>query len=202
MRKGKEASGFSCQNCILNVCDAECLSQTGAFIQMFSQKNSGPRLRSWDQDRTDTINGTSTAWVQQGADVIGNEVCNMIDYRASDGLLVVATHSKGIYSANISSLNDITTTKDIPAVSAYLNNYPNPFSNETTIAFTFQKPAYTTITIYDLLGRVVSQLSNNLWMNEGKHSFQLNAKQFSSGIYLCRLQANGIDETIRLVSNK
>ena len=59
MRKGKEASGFSCQNCILNVCDAECLSQTGAFIQMFSQKISGPRLQSWDQGRTDTINGTS-----------------------------------------------------------------------------------------------------------------------------------------------
>jgi outer membrane protein assembly factor BamB len=90
---------------------------------------------------TDSLNGTATVWVQQGANTIGNSVCDMIDYRLSDGLVVIATHSNGIFSANITSVNDIVSINDITASKQelQLSNYPNPMNQSTTIEFKLDK---------------------------------------------------------------
>jgi hypothetical protein len=53
------------------------------------------------------LDGMSTTWVQEGASTIGNVVVDMLDARASDGLVVGATHGNGIYSANITSLPSV-----------------------------------------------------------------------------------------------
>jgi len=48
---------------------------------------------------TENLNGTSTLWQQQASDLIGNKVVSMIKTRQSDGLVAVATHANGLYSA-------------------------------------------------------------------------------------------------------
>ncbi|OJJ22295.1 hypothetical protein BKI52_06325 [marine bacterium AO1-C] len=50
---------------------------------------------------TETLNGTSTTWTQESTDVIGNVPVSMIRSRSVDGLVAVATHGKGAFSANI-----------------------------------------------------------------------------------------------------
>src|SRR5207253_3046450 len=54
---------------------------------------------------TDTLMGTTTLWAQQGAATIGNSICDMIDFRTTDGLVAVATHSHGIFTTHITSKN-------------------------------------------------------------------------------------------------
>jgi hypothetical protein len=50
---------------------------------------------------TTQLDCTSTTWVQEGAETIGNVVVDMIDVRQSDGFVVVGTHGNGVYSASV-----------------------------------------------------------------------------------------------------
>lgn len=149
---------------------------------------------------TDTLTGTTTAWVQQGTSTIGNSVCDMIDVRPSDGLVVVATHASGIYSTYITSVNDIVTVKDIEA-SKYdlqLTNYPNPVSESTTIEFVLDGKAKVNLQIWDAYGRLLETLINSE-MQEGKHSVVFNKKNLKSGIYYYSLTADRKRKTNKMV---
>jgi hypothetical protein len=133
---------------------------------------------------TDTLNGTSTVWVQQGTSTIGNSVCDMVETRELDGLVVVATHSSGIYSANITSVNDIATGTNLVSVKndQKLMNYPNPVTETTSIVFTLNKSSRVNLQILDEYGRVLETLVNTT-MVSGEHKIEYNAKDLRSGIY-------------------
>lgn len=144
--------------------------------------------------------GSGTVWVQQGTSTIGNSVCDMIDVRPSDGLVVVATHASGIYSTNITSVNDIVTVEDIQA-SKYdlqLTNYPNPVNESTTIEFVLNSKANVTLQIWDAYGRLMETLVNSQ-LSEGKHSVVFNKKNLKSGIYYYSLTADRKRKTNKMV---
>jgi hypothetical protein len=65
-------------------------------------------------------------------------------------------------------------------------NYPNPFNPTTTIAFTLPQADNVTLKIYDILGREITTLVNQK-MRAGAYSFDWNAENFSSGVYLYTL---------------
>ncbi|OJJ21265.1 hypothetical protein BKI52_11920 [marine bacterium AO1-C] len=50
---------------------------------------------------TTRLDGANTVWTREGGDVIGNVVTVMVRSRASDGLVAVATHGNGVFSANL-----------------------------------------------------------------------------------------------------
>ena len=50
---------------------------------------------------TAALNGANTVWVQEGGGTIGNVVVDMLAARPADGVIVAATHGRGIYSAKI-----------------------------------------------------------------------------------------------------
>jgi hypothetical protein len=133
---------------------------------------------------TDSLNGTLTVWVQQGASTIGNSVCDMIDTRESDGLVVIATHSSGIYSANITSINDIATGQNIITAKndPTLINYPNPASESTTISFSIIRNSNVKLQILDEYGRVIENLMEKR-MLPGEYNIEYSVKNLKPGIY-------------------
>ncbi|MBL7884628.1 MAG: T9SS type A sorting domain-containing protein [Bacteroidia bacterium] len=151
---------------------------------------------------TDTIIGTSTVWVQQGSATIGNSVCDMIDYRESDGLVVIATHSNGIFSANITSVNDIVTVPTAIADKSknelYINNYPNPFSTNTTIEFNLSKKAIVTIDLYDECGRHIQNIANKQ-MDAGVQKIQVNRNNLKAGLYYYSIISDNKRRTNKLI---
>ncbi|MBN8697806.1 MAG: T9SS type A sorting domain-containing protein [Bacteroidetes bacterium] len=149
---------------------------------------------------TDTLNGTSTVWVQQGANTIGNAVCDMIDYRLSDGLVVVATHSNGIFSANITSVNDIVSIKDIEnsKEELYLTNYPNPMMDQTTIEYKTNKRDQVTLSIWDECGRLIETPVNTI-MPAGTHNYVFNKKNLKAGLYYYSLMVGDRRKTNKLI---
>ncbi len=50
---------------------------------------------------TTQLDGANTVWTREGGDVIGNVVTGMVKTRASDGLVAIATHGNGVFSANL-----------------------------------------------------------------------------------------------------
>ena len=150
---------------------------------------------------TDTLMGTNTVWVQQGISTIGNSVCDMIETRQSDGLVVIATHANGMYSTNITSVGDVAASvKDIAAFNSEfgLTSYPNPFVQSATIEFTLNKKSKVTLQIWDEYGRIVETLAEGQ-LPEGKHSFVFDRKNLSPGIYYYSLTADNRRKTNKMV---
>ena len=61
-------------------------------------------------------------------------------------------------------------------------NYPNPFNPTTNISFSVPNSGLVKVLVYDLSGRMVSQLVNE-YKNAGTYSVTFNASALSSGIY-------------------
>lgn len=76
-------------------------------------------------------------------------------------------------------------------------NYPNPFNPSTTFRFALPRRSSVVLKIFDVLGQeVMSVLEANL--QPGEHKVVFDAKALASGVYFCRLQAEGFVSTKRL----
>ena len=69
-------------------------------------------------------------------------------------------------------------------------NYPNPFNPSTTIRFDLPNSGRIKLCIYDILGREVAVLINEM-RSAGNYSIQFNAGKYrlSSGVYFYRIEA-------------
>jgi hypothetical protein len=68
-------------------------------------------------------------------------------------------------------------------------NYPNPFNPNTIIEFSMTESDNIKIEIYDILGRLISELFNS-YLIAGNYSIDFNASHLSSGIYYYRLSTS------------
>jgi hypothetical protein len=80
-------------------------------------------------------------------------------------------------------------------------NYPNPFNPSTTIKFNLLQTGYTTIKIYDILGKEIETLLDGK-MNAGNHEVHWNAQNLSSGVYFYKLQSGSMSLTKKLIYQK
>lgn len=68
------------------------------------------------------------------------------------------------------------------------DNYPNPFNPTTNIKYQIPVSGLVTLRIYDIAGREVASLVNEI-KTAGTYDVKWNASGLSSGIYIYRLQA-------------
>lgn len=71
-----------------------------------------------------------------------------------------------------------------------LSNYPNPFRGATTISYTVEKSGFISLGIFDVLGRRVATLVDEV-AAAGAHQVDFDASALSSGTYLYRLTTGG-----------
>ncbi|MCC6866247.1 MAG: T9SS type A sorting domain-containing protein [Ignavibacteria bacterium] len=90
----------------------------------------------------------------------------------------------------MTGLNEIT--EEIPLSFQLYNNYPNPFNPVTNISFDIPKTSYVNLKIYNVLGELVFTPVNGL-LEAGKFSFTWNAENFSSGLYIYRIEAKALN---------
>lgn len=76
---------------------------------------------------------------------------------------------------------------NIPVEYSLHQNYPNPFNPVTTIAYTLASAGNVKLVVYDILGREVKTLVNEV-QQKGEHSFSFNASGLSSGVYFYRIE--------------
>ncbi|MBI3512143.1 MAG: T9SS type A sorting domain-containing protein [Bacteroidetes bacterium] len=148
---------------------------------------------------TDTLNGLNTVWVRQGDLTIGTVVCDMTDVRQTDGLVVLATHANGIYSAHLTSVNDIVTVHEYPQLSSFnMNIYPNPSNDEVNISFSLDKSCDVEINLLDELGRIVRDVNEGR-KQEGEYSEKLSVADLAPGVYYVRMRMENSVTTKQLV---
>jgi hypothetical protein len=145
----------------------------------------------------ESLNGTSTIWAQEGASNIGNVVVSMVVARATDGLVVVATHGNGVYSSNVITGVETQPTM-LPNQFALEQNYPNPFNPTTEIRYQISEVSNVTLKVYDALGREVSTLVNEQ-KTPGTYEVNFDGSRLASGAYFARLQSGSKELTRKMM---
>jgi len=89
-------------------------------------------------------------------------------------------------------------SQSIPKKFVLAQNYPNPFNPSTTISYSLPKDEYTTLIIYDVLGREVKSLVND-FQKAGTYRIHFTASELASGIYFYKLAAGNFISTKKMV---
>ncbi len=84
-----------------------------------------------------------------------------------------------------------------PAKFELAQNYPNPFNPTTAISFTIPQSGNVKLAVYNLLGQEVAVLVNE-FREAGTYDVEFNASKLNSGVYLYKLEANGLTLTKKM----
>ena len=88
-----------------------------------------------------------------------------------------------------SGTNGVRSTATLEPMEYRLEqNYPNPFNPVTTIGYTVPGASSVKMVVYDLLGRQVQTLVDEV-KQRGSYQATFNGQRLASGVYFCRLQA-------------
>jgi len=113
----------------------------------------------------------------------------------------------GPYSHSLSNLEDnrlqSSGINDLPDSEFQLRIYPNPFSQETRIAYTLNEMSEVKIEVFNLLGARVSTIVNQS-QAPGEYTYDLTAADIGSteGIYYMRFTANGKNVIRKLILSR
>ncbi|MBI2429831.1 MAG: T9SS type A sorting domain-containing protein [Ignavibacteriales bacterium] len=118
-------------------------------------------------------------------------------FAASDGHLFAAT-SAGVFRSKEVTTEVKRVGVSLPAAFILEQNFPNPFNPSTDIRFSLSKNGFTSLKIFDLIGREVTTLMEQQ-LSSGTYQVTFNAEKFASGIYIYRLQSGSIRETKRMM---
>ena len=149
----------------------------GAFSEWLDIPDSGPGAANENSYKVaDLTNGSTYTFEMRAANMHGG----------GRSASVTVTLPPGPTSAE---------REELPAEVALLGNYPNPFNPETTIRYALPRAGMVRLAVYDLLGREVATLVDEL-QPAGRHAARFHADDLQSGVYAYRLHT-GDKEVVR-----
>jgi hypothetical protein len=128
--------------------------------------------------------------------------CN--NTRALQTLIVTSspcTQQRSVVTTQAVQKPLLTEAKSQPGITftnSLGQNYPNPFTNETTISFSLAKPAKVNLTLFDMNGRLVKVLVSGS-REAGTHTIRFNSGSLSKGLYLYKLQTGDYSAVKRMI---
>ncbi len=86
----------------------------------------------------------------------------------------------------------------VPSEFSLSQNYPNPFNPVTKINFALPKQGFVTLKIYDVTGREIKTLVNEV-KQAGYYTVDFNGSHLSSGVYFYKIQSGDFSSVKRMV---
>jgi hypothetical protein len=166
---------------------------------------------TWSTRTSGTLNALRGVWLADASTGVAAGD-SMTILRTSDGGITWKTESGGSFSA----LNAVTfsgalrayiageggtilgptpglpvrvvdqPSQRVPVAFSLEQNYPNPFNPTTAISFQLSAISYVALRVYDVLGREVATLLNEV-QSPGEHTVYWNASGSPSGAYFYRI---------------
>ena len=143
---------------------------------------------------TTSNNGTNWFSLNKGFDAPTNVRRLFIN----NEFILAGTYFKGIYRIPLSILTGTGNQNEIVKDFSLKQNYPNPFNPETKINFSINQKGFTSLKVYDSMGRLVSILVSNE-LEAGNHSYAFSGEKLSSGIYFYKLETGNFSDTKRMI---
>jgi hypothetical protein len=102
------------------------------------------------------------------------------------------------YTEAIRVLPTTVPAGDLPRMFELHQNSPNPFNPATVIRFDVPTLSHVTLAVYDLLGRQMTTLLDEI-KPPGYYSLTFDGNTFASGVYYYRLTAGSFTKTRAMV---
>ena len=134
-----------------------------------------------------------TDWVLFNTGFPNVEVYDL-KYKEGPKFLMAATHGRGCFMFDISTIVSINNINGIPDKFSLSQNYPNPFNPTTKVEFGISKLGFVTLKVYDALGNEIRTLVNEN-KSAGNYEVRFDGSNLSSGVYFYRLSAGEFVET-------
>jgi len=174
--------------------------------------------KSYDPDLGDYVN--YAVYISQDSEF---GVFDKID-TGSDTITIIANLDNGTYYWKVSAYdtdslltwgsntdNDpweiqintsgLSENNALPSDFHLYTNYPNPFNPTTTFKYELPKESKVVLSVFDMNGRLVETIVNQT-QSAGYYSVQWDATQYSSGVYIYRIQAGGFQQVKKCVLMK
>jgi len=87
---------------------------------------------------------------------------------------------------------------DLPQQYILSHPYPNPFNPQVMIPITLVREAHIQLRIYDIYGRLVNFVADDVFP-AGKKLFSWDGSQYPSGVYIVRCQAGRVMQTDKIL---
>lgn len=102
---------------------------------------------------------------------------------------------------NLGDLKKEISTEKVPETFYLSDAFPNPFNPTTKIKFSIPKDEFVSLKIYDILGREVAQLVNEIKI-AGEYEVTFDASQHSAGVYLYKIETANYTANKKLILMK
>lgn len=89
-------------------------------------------------------------------------------------------------------------SNEIPNSFKLYQNYPNPFNPSTKIKFQLKDAGLAQLVIYDILGRKVETLVNEV-LKQGTYELDFYGSNYASGVYYYKLKSGFFSETKKMI---
>ena len=127
-------------------------------------------------------------------------------YADEKGFIWVGTQSDGLWRFDANNATSVETAKQSPASFTLSTAYPNPFNASTTISFTLNQPGIVSLAVYNLTGQKVRELAEGNY-SAGSHTAVWDGRDdsgnaVSSGVYLARMESDGVSKVVRMAMVK
>jgi hypothetical protein len=83
----------------------------------------------------------------------------------------------------------LSVKENVPVIFSLAQNYPNPFNPETSIEFSVDAKAYTTVTVHNILGQLIATLYADVAVAGQSYRVHFNGAELSNGIYFIALHS-------------
>jgi hypothetical protein len=118
--------------------------------------------------------------------------------QATDGKVTTNGISKSVVLTR-GTLTNIG--EELPVEFGLDQNYPNPFNPVTTISYQVAESRMVSVKIYDMLGRQVATLVNEV-QPAGSYNISFDAARLSTGIYIYRMVSGDFVQTRKMTLMK
>jgi len=78
-------------------------------------------------------------------------------------------------------------------------NYPNPFTDYTTIEYTLPQDSPVTLAVYDMIGKQIAVLHDNETKTKGTHTTVFESGNYPAGVYYYSIRAGEYVSTQKMV---
>ncbi len=106
---------------------------------------------------------------------------------------------KRTITLNVNPVGLTQNGNEMPEHFALFQNYPNPFNPATKIRFNIAKAGDVKLSVYDINGRIVANLTGPAYYNPGKYEIEFNGENLSSGVYFYKIETSDFVDVKRML---
>lgn len=128
----------------------------------------------------------------------GGEITIAFALLAGDNLNDLKANAIAAKNKYNTLLSVVNYNSEIPQSYNLSQNYPNPFNPSTTIKFGIPNSGNVSLKVYDMTGKVVENIVNNV-LNAGSYEVNFDGSRLSSGVYFYKLETAEFTDVKRMI---